>query len=93
MKLAIIALSTAALVASAPTVFAQGSSGKAPGQEMQEKGSVKGSPGASGYAPGQEMHAKGKNGSPGASGYAPGQTSGSNSGGMSGPSSSTTKSK
>ena len=36
MKLAIIALSTAALVASAPTVFAQGSSGKAPGQEMQE---------------------------------------------------------
>jgi hypothetical protein len=93
MKLAIIALSTAALVASAPTVFAQGSSGKAPGQEMQEKGSVKGSPGASGYAPGQEMHAKGKNGSPGASGYAPGQTSGSNSGGMSGPSSTTTKSK
>jgi hypothetical protein len=94
MKLAIIALSTAAFVASAPTVFAQGSSGKAPGQEMQEKGSVKGSPGASGYAPGQEMHAKGsKNGSPGASGYAPGQTSGSNSGGMSGPSSTTTKSK
>jgi hypothetical protein len=93
MKLAIIVLSTAALVASAPTVFAQGSSGKAPGQEMQEKGSVKGSPGASSYAPGQEMHAKGKNGSPGASGYAPGQTSGSNSGGMSGPSSTTTKSK
>jgi hypothetical protein len=94
MKLAIVALSTAALIASAPTVFAQGSSGKAPGQEMQEKGSVKGSPGASGYAPGQEMHAKGsKNGSPGASGYAPGQTSGSSSGGMSGPSSTTTKSK
>jgi hypothetical protein len=93
MKLAIIVLSTAALVASAPTVFAQGSSGKAPGQEMQEKGSVQGSPGASSYAPGQEMHARGKNGSPGASGYAPGQTSGSNSGGMSGPSSTTTKSK
>ena len=94
MKLAIIALSTAALIASASTVFAQGSSGKAPGQEMQEKGSVKGSPGASGYASGQEMHAKGsKNGSPGASGYAPGQTSGSSSGGMSGPSSTTTKSK
>jgi hypothetical protein len=94
MKLAIIALSAAALIASVPTVFAQGSSGKAPGQEMQEKGSVKGSPGASGYAPGQEMHAKGsKSGSSGASGYAPGQTSGSSSGGMSGPSSTTTKSK
>jgi len=94
MKLATIALSTAALIASAPTVFAQGSSGKAPGQEMQQKGSVTGSPGASGYAPGQEMHAKGsKSGSPGASGYAPGQTSGSNSGGMSGPGSTTTKSK
>ena len=94
MKLAIVALSAAALIASAPAVFAQASSGKAPGQEMQEKGSVKGSQGASGYAPGQEMHAKGsKNGSPGASGYAPGQTSGSSSGGMSGPSSTTTKSK
>jgi len=55
-------------------------SSKAPGQEMQQKGSVKGSPGASGYAPGQEMHAKGsKSGTEGASGYAPGhQTTGSN---------------
>jgi hypothetical protein len=84
MKLAIIALSTAALIASAPAVFAQGVSSKTPGHEMQEKGSKKGDPGASGYAPGQEMQAKGsKKGEPGASGYAPGQTSGS----------STTKSK
>jgi hypothetical protein len=77
MKLAVIALSAAALIASAPAVVAQGVSSKTPGHEMQ--GSVKGSSGASGYAPGQEMQATGsKNGSPGASGYAPGQTSGSN---------------
>ena len=80
MKLAIIALSTAALIASAPVVFAQGVSSKTPGHEMQQKGSVKGSPGASGYAPGQEMQAKGsKKGTEGASGYAPGQTTGSSS--------------
>jgi len=78
MKLAIIALSTAALIASAPAVFAQGVSSKTPGHEMQKKGSKKGSPGASGYAPGHEMQAKGsKKGTEGASGYAPGQTSGS----------------
>ena len=94
MKLTVVALSAAALIASAPAVFAQGSSGKAPGQEMQQKGSVKGTSGASGYAPGQEMHAKGsKRGTEGASGYAPGQTSGSSNSGMSGPSSTTTKSK
>lgn len=80
MKLTIIALSAAALIASSPAVFAQGVSSKAPGQEMQQKGSVKGSPGASGYAPGQVMHAKGsKRGTEGASGYAPGhETTGSN---------------
>src|SRR6266704_1082477 len=78
MKLTIIAFSAAALIASSPAVFAQGVSSKTPGHEMQQKGSVKGSPGASGYAPGHEMHAKGsKKGSPGASGYAPGQTTGS----------------
>jgi hypothetical protein len=94
MKLAVIALSTAALIASAPAVFAQGVSSKTPGHEMQQRGSMTGSPGASGYAPGQGMQTTGsKNGSPGASGYAPGQTSGSNTGGMSGPSSTTTKSK
>ena len=57
MKLTVVA--AAALIASAPAVFAQGSSAKTPGQEMQEKGSVKGTSGASGYAPGQEMHANG----------------------------------
>jgi hypothetical protein len=76
MKLTLIALSAAALIASVPAVFAQGASSNTPGHEMQEKGSVKG--GASGYAPGQEMHEKGsKRGTEGASGYAPGQTSGS----------------
>lgn len=73
MKLNIIALSAAALIASAPVAFAQGSSSNAPGQEMQQKGSKKGSPGASGYAPGHEMQNKGsKKGMTGASGYAPG---------------------
>ncbi len=44
-----------------------------PGQQMQEKGSVKGTTGASGYAPGQMMQEKGSvKGTTGASGYAPG---------------------
>jgi hypothetical protein len=93
MKLAIIALSTAALVVSAPVVFAQGVSSKTPGHEMQHKGSKKGSPGASGYSPGHKMQAKGSKNGPGASGYAPGQTTGSNTSGMSGSSPTTTKSK
>jgi hypothetical protein len=79
MKSAVIAISAAALIASAPAVFAQGASSKTPGHEMQDRGSKKGSPGASGYAPGHEMQAKGsKKGSAGASGYAPGQTTGAN---------------
>jgi hypothetical protein len=79
MKLTIIVISTAALIASAPIALAQGMSGKTPGHEMQDRGSKKGSPGASGYTPGHEMQAKGsKKGSPGASGYAPGQTTGTN---------------
>jgi hypothetical protein len=46
----------------------------APGQRMQEHGSVAGQPGASGYSPGHQMQRKGsKPGYPGASGYAPGQ--------------------
>lgn len=32
-----------------------GASAHSPGHEMQDRGSVKGSPGASGYAPGHEM--------------------------------------
>ena len=80
MKTTLIALSMATIIASAPAAFGQGASGKAPGQEMQERGSVKGSPGASGYAPGQEMQSKGSvKGTKGASGYAPDQTTGSNS--------------
>jgi len=77
MKLTIIALSAVALVVSSPAVFAQGVSAKAPGQEMQAKGSVRGTHGASGYAPGHIMQRKGsKIGTHGASGYAPGQTTG-----------------
>jgi hypothetical protein len=53
---------------------AQGAQDSAPGQKMQDRGSVRGQPGASGYAPGQRMQDKGsKPGQPGASGYAPGQ--------------------
>jgi hypothetical protein len=54
---------------------------KTPGDQMQDKGSVKGSPGASGYAPGHLMQEKGSaKGTTGASGFAPGhETSGSGS--------------
>jgi hypothetical protein len=79
MKLAVIALSTAALIVSAPAVFAQGVSSKTPGHEMQKNGK-KGGHGASSYASGHRMQAnRSKTGSPGASGYAPGQTTGSES--------------
>ena len=44
-----------------------------PGQQMQEKGSVRGTTGASGYTPGHKMQTKGSvKGTTGASGYAPG---------------------
>ncbi|MBR0828306.1 hypothetical protein JQ596_22480 [Bradyrhizobium manausense] len=83
MKAMVIALSAAVVMATAPAVFAQGVSSKAPGQEMQRQdmqqtGSKKGEPGASSYAPGhKKQHAKAsKKTSPGASGYAPGQTTG-----------------
>lgn len=75
MKLTIIALSAAALVASAPVLFAQGASSNTPGHEMQKRSSKKGSPGASGYSPGHETQQKGsKKGTEGASGYAPGHS-------------------
>jgi hypothetical protein len=65
----LLALAAAGLLASAGIAFAQNS----PGLQMQEKGSVKGSPGASGYAPGHQMQEKGSvKGTTGASGYAPG---------------------
>lgn len=72
-----------------------GAQDSAPGQKMQDKGSVRGQPGASGYAPGQKMQQKGsKPGDPGASGYAPGhQDSTSGQGTRSGTSSTGTKSR
>ena len=73
MKLAVIALSTAAVIASAPEVFAQGVSSKTPGHEMQKYGKKAGHR-ASGYAPGHRMQAnRSKTGYPGAFGYAPGE--------------------
>jgi hypothetical protein len=73
MKLAVIALSTAAVIASAPAVFAQGVSSKTPGHEMQKYGKKAGHR-ASGYAPGHRMQAyRSKTGYPGAFGYAPGE--------------------
>jgi hypothetical protein len=39
--------------------LAQTAQDRAPGQQMQDKGSVRGQPGASGYAPGQKMQDKG----------------------------------
>jgi hypothetical protein len=75
MNIRIVSIAAAAslLMGSSGFGFAQ-SRDNAPGQQMQDKGSVPGQPGASGYAPGQQMQDKGsKSGSPGASGYAPGQ--------------------
>lgn len=70
-----IAAATSLLLGTTAVCSAQSSTqDRAPGQRMQDKGSVQGEPGASGYAPGQRMQDKGsKRGEPGASGYAPGQ--------------------
>jgi hypothetical protein len=74
MKLATHMIVAGALIAGTTLANAQGASNQAPGQMMQEKGSVKGDPGASGYAPGDQMHDNGSvKGSSGASGYAPGR--------------------
>ena len=54
----IIILATLALGGSAMAAE-QGASSKAPGHEMQDRGSRAGSPGASGYAPGREMKSGG----------------------------------
>jgi len=71
MKLAVIALSTAAVIASAPVVFAQRASSKTPGHEMQ-KYAKKAGHHASGHASRHRMQAnRSKPGSPGAFGYAP----------------------
>jgi hypothetical protein len=69
MKLAAIALSTAAAMAWAPAVLA---SSKAPGHEMQEHGK-KASDRASSSAPGHRMRAD-KSKSPEVSGNAPAET-------------------
>lgn len=75
MKLATTLLVAASLVAGTALANAQSASVNTPGQKMQAKGSVKGSPGASGYAPGHLMQKKGSvKGTTGASGYAPGHT-------------------
>jgi hypothetical protein len=60
MKLATILVAAAAFVA-APALAneQQRSSDKAPGQQMQDKGSASGTTGASGYAPGQQMQDQG----------------------------------
>jgi hypothetical protein len=70
LKAVLLAVGTAALLSTIP---AQAQQQSAPGQRMQDKGSVKGTTGASGYAPGQTMQKKGSvKGTTGASGYAPG---------------------
>jgi hypothetical protein len=63
------------LIATTSLGYAQApTQNNAPGQRMQDRGSVPGQPGASGYAPGQQMQQKGsKSGEPGASGFAPGR--------------------
>jgi hypothetical protein len=75
MKLATTLMVVGALLTGTALANAAGVSEKTPGDKMQDKGSVKGSPGASGYAPGQEMQNKGSvKGTTGASGYAPGNS-------------------
>jgi hypothetical protein len=74
MKLAVIALSTAAVIASAPAVFAKDVSSRTPGHEMQKYGKQAGHR-ASGYAAGRRMQTYRSNtGYPGAFGYVPNQT-------------------
>ena len=71
MKLAVIALSTAVIIAFAPAVFAQGISSKTHGHQMQKYGKKAGHR-ASNYAPGHRMQAyRSKTGYSGAFGYAP----------------------
>jgi hypothetical protein len=75
MKLATTMLVVGAMLAGTALANAQGASEKTPGDQMQDKGSVKGSPGASGYSPGHEIQKKGSVKVPeGASGYAPGHS-------------------
>ncbi len=64
-----------AVAAGLLTVAAISAQAQTPGLQMQEKGSVQGSPGASGYTPGHQMQENGSvKGTTGASGYAPGHS-------------------
>ena len=67
MKISVLALAAIVAIASTPIAFAASATNDAPGQQMNQHGSVAGSPGASGYAPG---HLKKKGTS--AAQYAPG---------------------
>jgi hypothetical protein len=72
MKIATTMLVVGALFAGTALANAQGASEKTPGDQMQDKGSVKGSAGASGYSPGHDMNKNASlKGTEGASGYAP----------------------
>lgn len=73
IKVVLSAIAVSSLMCAVPALAQQKT---APGQQMQDKGSVKGTTGASGYAPGQKMQDKGSvKGTTGASGYAPGHAS------------------
>ncbi|MGN6308814.1 MAG: hypothetical protein ACTHNN_04580 [Xanthobacteraceae bacterium] len=73
IKVVLSAIAVSSLIVAVPALAQQKT---APGQQMQDKGSVKGTTGASGYAPGQKMQDKGSvKGTTGASGYAPGHAS------------------
>jgi hypothetical protein len=75
MKTMIIALSTAALIAAAPAVVAQGAPSQTP--SAHHKISKQRHPGLSGYAVRREMEATAwRRGYPGAFGYAPAEPSG-----------------
>jgi hypothetical protein len=77
MKIAATMLVVGALFAGTALANAAGVSEKTPGDQMQDKGSLKGSPGASGYSPGHEMQKKGSlkgTKREGAAGYAPGHS-------------------
>ena len=69
-----IAAAAGLLIATTAVGHAQSTTQRyAPGQRMQEHGSMPGQPGASGYSPGHQMQRLGsRRGHPGASGYAPG---------------------
>ncbi len=77
MKIATTVLIVGALFAGTALASAAGVSEKTSGDQMQDKGSLKGSPGASGYSPGHGMKTRSslkRTKGEGASGYAPGHS-------------------